>query len=245
MTRKKLIGALALTGAMLGALPSVANAEIIWTPVRFSDNTKAKTIVYGNGERVTGGVFICNDDSAIRTIGITQYVRVNSAGEYSPWRRDVLPSPSGTCPGWVPVAWDLPPGPSRKIVFWVNGGRFTPQPHSYNIESESLELTAAYQLTLAADDRKVRNGDTVFFSGAMPAYFSAGTPTLLLQVRVGKKWRTFKTLQTLGDGSYFATYRFTNTRSRQTYKFRAKPLGPTLYPFAVSPSRKVKVKVKP
>jgi hypothetical protein len=245
MTTARLLGALLVTAAMLVAVPAAAAAPtVFWTPMRFSDDSKAKTVSYANGEKVSGSIFICNEDGGNRTLSIGEYVRTGPQ-DYSLWRAESKPlNASGGCPGYVPVSWDIQPGPSRSLNFAYSSTGPAGAGYVGNFESV-LELTVSYQLTLAASDRKVRNGDSVFFSGVMPAYFFSGPPGLLLQVRVGKKWRTFKTLQTLGDGSYFGTYRFTNTRSRQTYKFRAKPFGASLYPVAVTPSKKVKVKVKP
>jgi hypothetical protein len=211
--------------------------------MRFLDGKKTQVIPYAEGSRVTGTLWIC-DNASQRIVSIGEYVKTGP-GSYSLWRGETrgLPYP-GACPGTVTVSWDIPPGPSRTINLGYFGDG--PEGAGYVGNYESiLELTVTYRLTLSAADRRVRNGDTVFFSGVMPAYFFSGPPTILLQVRVGKKWRTFKALQTLADGSYFGTYRFTNTRSRQTYKFRAKPFGASLYTFAVSPSKKVKVKVKP
>jgi hypothetical protein len=242
---RRLIGTLVLVGATLGAVPSVADAEVIWGPMRFADGSKAQTVPYARGARVTGSVYICNDHSAYRTVSLGEYVRTGPDGQGQTYHTEIKTLPyNGACPGSVPVSWDIAPGPTRVLNFGFTGWGGSGSGYVGNYESV-LDLTVTYRLTLSAAERKVRNGDSVFFSGVMPAYFFTGPPTVLLQVRSGKKWRTFKAMQTLQDGNYFATYRFTNTNSKQTYKFRAKPFGASLYPFAVRASKKARVTVKP
>jgi hypothetical protein len=241
--RRTALGILAAAGVMLMAVPPAADADVVWNPVRFPDGGKTLTIPYAQGTRITGSIYICNDGASQRTFSIGEYVRTGPGpGNYTLWREEIKPLPIvSACPGTVNLSWDIPPGPSRVInlgyTAWGVG--------YFGAYDSILDLTVSHRLSLAAAERKVRNGDSVFFSGVMPAYFFSGPPTVLLQVRSGKKWRTFKAMQTLPDGSYFATYRFTNTNSRQTYKFRAKPFAASLYPFAVSASKKAKVTVRP
>jgi hypothetical protein len=64
-----------------------------------------------------------------------------------------------------------------------------------------------------------------------------------LQARVGKKWRTFKQLQTDDSGRYKGKYRFTQTHGRAIYLFRAlvKKQGGYPYNAGASPKRKLLV----
>ena len=100
--------------------------------------------------------------------------------------------------------------------------------------------------TLAVDPGFARNGKTVVFSGTLNGPFYGGRPNVALQVRVGKKWRTFKAVPVSQSGIFGGSYRFTGTSRRTVYRFRAKPLVEgSYYPFSASPSRKAQVLVLP
>jgi hypothetical protein len=61
---------------------------------------------------------------------------------------------------------------------------------------------------------------------------------------VGKKWRTFKQLQTNDRGRFNGKYRFTQTRGAVLYVFRALVKKQGGYPYSRGASRKAKVLVR-
>ena len=65
-----------------------------------------------------------------------------------------------------------------------------------------------------------------------------------LQVRVGKKWRTFAVARSRRNGRYSFRYRFRNTYRTTTFKFRARARRDSRYPYLDGYSRIVKVKVR-
>jgi hypothetical protein len=65
-----------------------------------------------------------------------------------------------------------------------------------------------------------------------------------LQARVGKKWRSFKQLQTDSKGSFKGKYRFTQTHGRVRYVFRALVKKQGGYPYSPGSSKKRKLVVR-
>jgi hypothetical protein len=70
--------------------------------------------------------------------------------------------------------------------------------------------------------------------------------TLLVQVKVGRRWETFDQLQT-HNGLFAYSYKFLRTSTTTTYAFRvALPVsGAAGYDFLPAASRTINVKVSP
>ena len=64
-----------------------------------------------------------------------------------------------------------------------------------------------------------------------------------MQAKVGKKWRSFKQLATDANGHFKGKYRFTQTRGRVLYVFRAMVKKQGGYPYSPGASRKRKLVV--
>ena len=67
---------------------------------------------------------------------------------------------------------------------------------------------------------------------------------MALQARVGRKWRTFKQVQTRDGGRFHGKYRFTQTVGRVRYIFRALVKNQSGYPYDPGASRKRKLVVR-
>ncbi len=67
---------------------------------------------------------------------------------------------------------------------------------------------------------------------------------MALQARVGRKWRTFKQVQTRDGGRFRGKYRFTQTVGRVRYIFRALVKNQSGYPYDPGASRKRKLVVR-
>jgi hypothetical protein len=132
-------------------------------------------------------------------------------------------------------AVQLPAGPSRKVdlVYRYNNRL---------VEKANLRLGAVVVPTLKLRPKRVRNGRSVFFSGDVPGPGEAGR-VVSMQARTGRKWRTFKQLRTDEKGRFRGRYRFTQTRGRTSYVFRAlvKKQGGYPYEPGASPRRTVLV----
>jgi hypothetical protein len=109
-----------------------------------------------------------------------------------------------------------------------------------------LELTVASTTQLRVDRSRLRNGQTVTFSGpvsTLPA--PPGGKLIELQVRLPGRWETFQTIRSNNEsGRWQAQYHFTRTRGVQYYRFRARLPAEGGYPFAAGVSRIVTVRVR-
>ena len=91
--------------------------------------------------------------------------------------------------------------------------------------------------------KRLRNGRAVRFRGRIPGPSAQGR-AVTMQARVGKKWRTFKQLQTKNAGRFKGKYRFTQTHGRVRYVFRALVKRQGGYPYSPGASKKRRVIVR-
>jgi hypothetical protein len=243
-----LIGLIVLA-ALLAAAPAASAQSQAFGPVRFANGATEITVLDGSRVKVTGDI---RDDNfcyiAVHTVTMYEYVRVApGAGGLrllSTQSYSYQPGEGGAPfqPGVpFPFSFELEPGPGRTLSFSVSNVNC-----GLIYSSDSLKLHVLAQPTFEVNRSKVRNGKRVRFSGQLHGPYYGGAPVFALQVKVGKKWRTFKAVKGDPSGAFGGQYRFTATRVKQTYKFRAKPLtDPDTYPFIALPSRRVKVKVVP
>jgi len=129
----------------------------------------------------------------------------------------------------------LDAGPSRRIdlVYRYND----------RILGGKVELDSRVVPTLQIAKKNLQNGDAARFRGHVPGPNAEGR-AVAMQARVGRKWRTFKQLRTDSDGRFRGRYRFTQTRGRVQYVFRALVKRQGGYPYepGSSPRRKLVVR---
>jgi hypothetical protein len=130
---------------------------------------------------------------------------------------------------------EIPPGPSRSF-------RVAYRYNDHQIESPSMYLDSSVLPSLQLSKSNLSNGDAVGFHGKIPGP-NADERAVTMQARVGKKWRSFKQLVTDAKGNFKGKYRFTQTRGRVSYVFRAlvKKQGGYPYSAGASPKRKLVV----
>jgi hypothetical protein len=129
----------------------------------------------------------------------------------------------------------LDPGPSRRLMFVYR--------YNNQIQADSAVLGSIVVPTLRVADKTLSNGDNARFRGTVPGP-NAGNRAVVLQARVGRKWRTFKQVRTNPDGSYTGLYRFTQTRGLVRYVFRARVKRQGGYPYLPGGSKKRRVLVR-
>jgi hypothetical protein len=238
----RLVAALACAVLGAAALPPSASATLVnWGAINFHNNSADIGVGYGFGARVTGGITTIENDGnpgdqvAGGPLCQIEFVRNGpNPGNYVPYRNTCISVPAGQ--RTFLFEFEVLPGPSRVIGYAYYEGPGFGWPGQ-------LRFNVAFRPQLYPQERVVRNGERVKFVGAIPAF--PPVPLMRLQVRTGKKWRTFKTLTVGNDGSYVGVYRFTNTDRRRKYFFRVKPIPNGSYPIVLSPSPKAKVIVKP
>jgi hypothetical protein len=106
-----------------------------------------------------------------------------------------------------------------------------------------ISLGVIARLSLSASPRSLRNGGVVVFRGSVAGAPAKARKVIELQVRKGSRWMTFRSTR-LRSGRYSERYRFTRTRGRVTYVFRARVREEAGFPFLTSHSRAVKVTVR-
>jgi hypothetical protein len=106
-----------------------------------------------------------------------------------------------------------------------------------------ISLGVIAKLSLSASPRSLRNGHAVVFRGSVAGAPAGARKVIELQVKKGSRWMTFRSTR-LRAGRYSERYRFTRTRGRVTYVFRARVREEAGFPFLTSHSRTVKVTVR-
>ena len=138
------------------------------------------------------------------------------------------------------LRWVIPAKFSRTI-------RYAYKANLANADFQSTSevvLTVYSRSTLKASRPVLRNGQTVAFRGRLRSRpIPRGGVLIDVQARVGSRWQTFKTARARTSGRWTVRYRFTSTRGVRTYSFRARVRQDTGYPYAISKTRSVRVKV--
>ena len=104
-------------------------------------------------------------------------------------------------------------------------------------------LAVVAKLSLKASRRSLRNGQAVVFRGSVASAPANARKVVELQVKKGSRWMTFRSTR-LRNGRFSERYRFTRTRGRITYVFRARVRAEVGFPFLTSHSPTVKVTVR-
>ena len=136
----------------------------------------------------------------------------------------------------------VPAGPSRTLTF-----SYLPYSDSSAPAVQASATIRVYPtISLRITPRRTRNHGTILWSGAIRGGpYPAGGLTLLVQVRVGRRWETFDQLLT-HDGRFEYAYTFLRTTRPITYKFRvALPAsGAAGYDYLSTASHPVGVRVR-
>ena len=190
----------------------------------------------GFGRRVPATVTLRDENGASikgATIEVLQRLQIPGAG----WTRARVPlitDEEGV------ARWVIPPGPSRTIRYAYKANRG-------NVDfSRTLDvrLTVPSRSTIKTNQRSLRNGQTVRFLGRL---LSRPVPEagvgIELMAKVPGGWQTFRTTRTDSSGRWKASYRFRSTVGVQVYRFRARVIRDTGFPYAKSLTRSVRVKV--
>jgi hypothetical protein len=106
-----------------------------------------------------------------------------------------------------------------------------------------VALGVIAKVALRPSRRIVRNGESVTFRGSVAGAPARSRKVVELQVRKGSGWMTFRSTR-LRNGRFADRYRFTRTRGRQTYVFRARVRQEAGFPFLTGHSKSTAVTVR-
>jgi len=109
----------------------------------------------------------------------------------------------------------------------------------------SVRLVVPAVSTLRVSRHRVLNGQRVTFNGQVRSLPTPpGGKLVQLQVRLSKRWQTFRTVRTDQTGRWAVPYRFKRTRGVQRYRFRVELPPEAGYAFGVGASKSVSVRVR-
>jgi hypothetical protein len=109
----------------------------------------------------------------------------------------------------------------------------------------TLEMRVPAATSVRVSRKRLRNGQTVTFSGAVKGLpVPAAGKLVEVQVRFTDRWQTFRTTRSDPSGRWSSRYRFERTRGLQRYHFRIRLPAEGGYPFETSVSRTLVVTVR-
>jgi hypothetical protein len=131
-------------------------------------------------------------------------------------------------------------GPSRMLRFRYPGTA------TIGARSKLVELRIRAVTSLRVTQEQVVNGEEVRFRGRLKGRQHGETGKLIhLQVYTRGRWSTFATPRAnRATGAWVVPYRFTATRGRVRYRFRAVVPRETSFPFETGVSHSVRVTVR-
>ncbi|HVV91180.1 MAG TPA: carboxypeptidase-like regulatory domain-containing protein [Solirubrobacterales bacterium] len=186
--------------------------------VRYGASAKvAGTLTDGNGNPV-GGASVCVQSTTEGSAGPPTTVGTATT------------DPEGR------FVYAVPSGPNRTVLIGYRRDSFE--------LTQSMEYRAHVRPTLEAGPKKLHNGEKVRLSGRLPQP-GAGGRVVVLQANVpgSKRWITFRKATTGQRGRFKATYHFTSTTRKITYRFRALVPLQAGYPWEQGASKPTSVTV--
>ena len=109
----------------------------------------------------------------------------------------------------------------------------------------AVRLVVPAVSTLRVSRRRVLNGQRVTFTGRVRSVPTPpGGKLVQLQVRLSRRWQTFRTVRSDETGHWAVAYRFKRTRGVQSYRFRVELPPEAGYAFGVGTSKSVSVRVR-
>jgi 5-hydroxyisourate hydrolase-like protein (transthyretin family) len=217
---------------VLGPPNNGANASVK-AQITLSE-TRRRTVRFG---RRIATVATLRDENGRPIAGarVSVLERMNTPGaDWVPAREPLVTDRAGR------MRWLIPAKFSRTV-------RYAYKANLANTEFQStadVVLTVSSRTTIKPSRSFLRNGQTLRFTGRVVSRpVPAGGVLIDLQAKVGRRWQTFKTARTRGNGSWATRYTFRATRGVQTYSFRARVRQDSAFPYAMSSSRVIRVRV--
>jgi hypothetical protein len=108
-----------------------------------------------------------------------------------------------------------------------------------------VSLLTSADSTFRASPRRLRNGQSVRFTGRLRALPTPPAGKLVeLQVVLSGRWQTFRTTRTQADGTWEVRYNFRRTCGLLRYRFRARLPAEAGYAFQTGYTRQLGVRVR-
>jgi hypothetical protein len=208
----------------------VAGGEVLSADFS-ADHGESTTKDYGKGAEVSGTLATNSGDPVP---GATLCVKAATLGT------GAAPAPvtTVTTDSTGAYAYRLLPGPNRAVMIGYR--------HDAAQIAREVRFYSHARPSLVADPGKLRNGQWVHFTGALPGPGRRGRVVVLqANVEGSPRWITFRKATSGKGGVFAAAYHFTQTGRPTTYRFRAVVPAQAGYPWAEGHSKAVEVKVRP
>lgn len=189
------------------------------------------TVGFGHAAEVTGSL---TDQAGDPIPGATVCVQSEDEGSTAP----PTTVATATTDSHGDFTYEVPAGPNRQLLLGYRHDSFQ--------ISKPLSIGTHARPTLELSRRKVRNGSPIKITGRLPNPNPGGHVLVLQGASVhGRHWLTFRKVTTGLKGRYKATYRFTRTPSKETYRLRAVVPHQAGYDYDAGVSKAERVTVHP
>jgi hypothetical protein len=189
------------------------------------------TVPFGKSALVRG-ILLSSDGRPIASQPVDVYQQLDATGQQMVRIATLRTNAAGQ------FDYHAPKGASRTIRFQFDG---TETLHPATAE---VKLLVPASSTLRANKHRVRNGQSVRFSGRIGRPVAQGLKIMDLQAFYRHKWRTFATPRANSKGGWRYTYRFEATSGVVTYKFRVRIRREASYPYRLGYSKTTRVTVR-
>jgi len=200
-----------------------------------ANSDKTITIDYGQKLGLTGRLL---NSSGKPIVGAAVDIVSTSGGAHAASTTTVRTDANGI------YKYVVPSGPSRTIRF----GYHYQQGDTEYAGSRQVMIAVKAKLSLTPSNRLLHNGQAVVFTGKVYGASSTSKAQVEVQAQIGKnRWVTVQggTAKIGKGGKYTARYRFERTTRTSTYKFRARVLPVSGWPYDPGYSATRTVTVRP
>lgn len=195
------------------------------------DHAETATTAHSKSSHLHGKLA---DSSGLPVSGAAICIQAETEGS----KTGFLPLATATTDAQGGFAYQVPPGPNRRILVGYRHGPFE--------TTQILTLRSHAWATLHATPASLRNRQRVRLRGRL-AGADTGDRILILQANVlgSHRWITFRRATTDRRGRFTSSYLFRSTMQKTTYRFRAVVPTQAGYPWVQGHSKPVSVRVKP
>ncbi len=224
------------TNSVFGTVPNGKNHSV--RAVTKLETASTRNVSYGKPTLIKGKL-LDENGKAISGAAITVSERSLIPGSGFAEGSAMAPVGTITTAADGSFSYTAKAGPSRTVQFgykaFKDAGEFS--------RISDVSLLVSGKATLKSSKKKVRNGQSVKFSGTIATPAPAAGVQVELQAKTARGWMTFKTTRAKSNGRYSATYRFTRTTGTQTYQFRAKVKTDSHYGYKATTAKTITVRV--
>lgn len=193
-------------------------------------SSEAVTVPYGQPAELTGELA---DTAGDAISGATICIQAQTEGIAG----EPAPVATVTTDAQGQFSYELPGGPNRRLLVGYRHDSFQ--------VGRRVDYFAHAKPTLRLRPSRIREGDRIRITGALPGPSAAGRVVVLQASALhGRRWLTFRRATTGPRGRFASTYRFGRAAGGITYRIRAVAPRQSGYPYEPGHSEPARVKVR-